>query len=284
MKLKPSRFKKIVLSHVTDLESHRKALQTRPADVESIHRMRVSTRRLREALVFLKEAVDEEKGRKLIKQTRQIGTALGNCRSYDVSVELLKKEFGKRHREAVDFVTEKLRRERKAREGALLRELGRYKGDRFQSAINSMLEKAERRFERRWAGAVSKILEKRKDRLQRDLKEKSLASKEGIHDLRIGIKKLRYDLEVLNSLGHGAHKKKIEVLRKYQGYLGSWHDHEVLVGHLRLVYGALEGSEKNVWAPKVAFLLVGAIKMEYDAESFILNKLRKSNGKLKNLL
>ena len=109
----------ILSSQLEALKSyHQAVLQT--ADVEAIHKMRVTTRRLQASLDLVGSNV---KVRRLKKQLRRWRRMLSLVRNYDVFLALIEKEAQARrgaHREQFDLIKTKLE-ERRARRAAKVR-------------------------------------------------------------------------------------------------------------------------------------------------------------------
>ena len=101
-----------IITHQLDLlrMHHRNVLET--LDVESVHKMRVATRRLQASLDLLEH---EMSVRRLKRRLRNWRRALSLVRNYDVFLEMLEKETatkGRTRREQFQLVTAKLQEQR----------------------------------------------------------------------------------------------------------------------------------------------------------------------------
>jgi len=161
-------------------------------DAETVHRMRVASRRLRVGLQFLGVRREPQLGR--------LGRALGAVRVLDVNLALL--------------------REAPVRCPALERQLARARRERL-----SVLRKLHRMTKpvalRRGKPDVRRALAE----LHRVLR-KRLARFDGepsFHKLRIAVKKYRYGLEIAGATG------RLKPVKRLQELMGDCHDVEVLL-------------------------------------------------------
>ena len=127
------KIKKIALGYLEEFERCRKVLVAWPAEARAVHKMRVSVRRLRELLFLLRDAVNRDKVDRLTERLREIMKTLGNCRSLDVSLEVLRKEFSKSHAPAARFTAKELHEERRLLKSGLLRELSYFERKAFSA-------------------------------------------------------------------------------------------------------------------------------------------------------
>jgi len=262
-----------VLQNLGRIEKSRESLRRNPAGTSAVHELRVSTRRLREGLLFLSEAKQAEKADLLLKEVRGLNRILGQARDMDVSVHLLKTEFSAAHRAAAAFAVKKLLRRRRRFARKVEKALKLYKGIRFAPVLKKMVSAAGAGNER-----VFEVLKERKRVLGRRLGAKP--AKRQLHQIRVAVKKLRYDLEVWSGAGKTALEGRIEKLKYYQSLLGSWHDYEVLQHAVDRIQRKLGGGERRTWKKGLEALRRGISKREEGARREVADKMLRESRKL----
>jgi CHAD domain-containing protein len=167
-------------------------------DVETVHRMRVASRRLRIGLQFL--------GVRSVPSLRRLGRTLGAVRVLDVNLALL--------------------REAPMRCPSLEQQLVRERRKRF-AALRALYRKTKP--VARWRGeadARSALAELHRV-LQKRLKQfDKTGSSAAFHGLRIAAKKYRYGLEIVGAT------KAVKPVKRLQELMGDCHDVEVLMERL----------------------------------------------------
>jgi len=165
---------------------------------ETVHRMRVASRRLRVGLGFL--------GARRVPSLARLGRALGAVRTLDVSLALLREAPAR-----CPSVEEQLAQERVPR----LAELRRVYGRTTPAAWRGGCPDA-----RRALAELHRALRKRLAQFD------ERGTGDAFHNLRIALKKYRYGLEIV---GEG---KRIEPVKQLQELMGVCHDIEVLLQQL----------------------------------------------------
>ena len=229
-----------------------------------LHKTRVASRRIREALPIVGAAAPPSKVRKLSKKMRALTRSLGPIRELDVELDILEdksKTAGVSGR-AIEIV----RREVASRRQALREELAanapvgdlkkllkklervgdggaRGKGRGAKEAKGKRHKvggaNAEGTFEAQWRGVLA-------TRVMRRAKNVALALEgagavyvpERLHDVRISTKKLRYALEIARDAGVAAAVPLVRTLKGHQERLGHLHDLQVLLKHVRETEGS----------------------------------------------
>jgi CHAD domain-containing protein len=228
---------------------HRGVLETE--DVEAVHKMRVTTRRLQASLDLLER---EMKVRKLKRRLRKWRRALSRVRNYDVFLQLIGKEAAgrrKAHREQFELV-KALLQERRVRKATKVRKL--LEGiDLDQMALklglstslsieapesNETEEQSEELSQTPGTLSVdeSKVAGYAAERLDQRLAEfQALVAQSHpttdpseLHELRIAAKRMRYLLEIVSEMGYGDASRALAWLRTLQDRIGDWHDLEGL--------------------------------------------------------
>lgn len=207
-----------------------------------LHKTRVATRRLREALPVVSVAAPASKVKKLNRKMRALTRYLGPIRELDVELGLL--EQG-RHAEAVpDRAIELLRREIVSKRQALRTKLTSKApvGD-----VKKLIRKLERvcqsgdeaRSEKNaWRGVLATRLMRRAKTLRAALEGAGhLYAPERIHAVRISTKKLRYTLEIARDAGIPGAAGLVRSLKRQQERLGHLHDLQMLLRRVREAEG-----------------------------------------------
>src|SRR5712691_4982821 len=176
---------------------------------EALHKARVASRRIREALPVVGVTAPRAKVKKLRKRLRYLTRSLGPIRELDVELGMLEEEAA--HDDVSRSALSLVRREVAARRFALRHRLGEEPpvGD-----VKKLIKKLERvaetkdtgrnarnhgqaEREQAWRAALGIALLRRAKRLKSALEAAGpLYSPERIHDVRIAAKKLRYALEI----------------------------------------------------------------------------------------
>jgi CHAD domain-containing protein len=234
-------------------------------DEETVHDIRTSIRRLQSAFKVLPRTIRKKKSLgRYIDSCNDFFKALSEVRDCDVVLSRLSKypEENEALKEAKSFVIRKRTNlvERARKRAICLEDL---KKPRIRD-LDFPESKLNKRYETR--------LEMQAKRVKDDLSVvwTGKAKKNEIHELRMDCKKFRYALE----LDEKAHEKQLEVLKEWQGYLGTIHDIEITQEILRKANtnGALD-----------SIIRAEEIKSEKSYESFI-NKSRKKARSVISLL
>jgi CHAD domain-containing protein len=228
--------RELIRRHLSDLKKRRRLLISGTGSAETVHKMRVSTRRLRQVLVVLESISEDPRLTVLTKKIRKLTRALGPCRSLDVSLGILKKEFAVWDRMASDFAAGVLEKERAVCEKKMWRALK--KSGRLD--LENTLKKPF--VERRLSAAcalqhLGKDVEKENRSLKKKISKIRKISDKKLHKFRIRIKKLRYRVEILSEIGKKSAGNRLAPLKALQECLGQWHDRAVFAGFLKKVAG-----------------------------------------------
>jgi CHAD domain-containing protein len=200
----------------------------RTADVESIHRARVLTRRLREALPLAADEV-RERGTTLARTT---GRALGAVRELDV-LDAMLMALGTRARFASAVLAD-LRRtvaeeQREARR-RMLKVVESFDPAKPHRAFSASRDS---RAHRLWASILRQRIGTRAEAAHEALSEANtfyLPARS--HAARVAIKKLRYATEIAEETGLWRPRHLSKDLRRAQALLGEIHDLQVVTDRL----------------------------------------------------
>ena len=222
-------------------------------DAAALHRARVASRRVREALPLMSSG---SRGRKLERHMRGITRALGPVRELDVTFEMLD-EFvasGGASHQAVSKLRRAVAIEREVRRAEMLRRLDQY--DLPKLSRRALAAASEASSERESPRDAERRLARARQRQARRAGALRMAidSAAGIylpdrlHDVRIAIKKLRYAMELVHSLSRSRAVARLRTLRQAQDLLGRMHDLEMLIARTRTVQGSASAPNLKVSA------------------------------------
>lgn len=212
-----------------------------------LHKARVATRRIREALPIVAVAASAPKVKKVSKKMRALTRYLGPVRELDVELEIL--EDKQRPVGASERVIETVYRAIAERRQALRDELV----DNLPvSDVKKLLRKLEKigrkngdERETQWRGALATRLMRRAKSLAATLHDAGpLYAPERLHAVRVSTKKLRYALEVAHELGVAGAAVLVRMVKRHQERLGQLHDLQMLLKHVRETVGS-SGSQTS---------------------------------------
>lgn len=219
-----------IQAYVTELEDTGKQLNKGHNPVRSVHRVRVLTRRL-DAIYRLNGALRQNKRyRRLKKANRVLRKRLACIRELDIHIrhwkalvqsesyahEVLNIMKKQRRKQLNGFI----RRERLKMFLKSARELKRFQVDDASFEHDEMAESLK--------GHMRQIF-------YNDQSYKETLDHNFIHQERIAIKKLRYDLEEVQSLIGADYQQAVAALKEIQDELGSINDLETFYHYLRFI-------------------------------------------------
>ncbi len=216
-------------------------------DPDSIHDLRVASRRLQQILDLLYPKPRPGEIRDLRRRLRRVRRSLSDVRNCDVLLagaeQRLKRKRTAR-REAWTAVAHYLRQRRQTSFDKALRKLGKANltvfyvllkdhlslpGERpargGRAPARSFPELAPEQFYERVGAAVERVWGAFRTQLELSQRD---PRPEVIHGARIATKRLRYLLEVIGAFGVSGTAQQLAWLRGLQTLLGDWHDLEVL--------------------------------------------------------
>jgi CHAD domain-containing protein len=207
-----------------------------------LHKTRVASRRIREALPIVGVCAPPEKVKKLHRKMRKLTRYLGPIRELDVKLDML--EAASRHPAISARALELVRREVASQRQALRQRLGE---SAPVSDLRKLVRKLERiadmngagprkleKFEAQWRSALAARLLRRAKDLGRTLEAAGpIYAPSRVHEVRIAIKKLRYALEIAQDARVAASTALVRVLKRHQERLGRLNDFQALLRHVR---------------------------------------------------
>jgi CHAD domain-containing protein len=210
-------------------------------DATALHKARVASRRIREALPVVGAAAPADKVKKLQHKMREVTRSLGPVRELDVQIGLLDKEADNDATSAAALAV--VRRELATRRQAIREKLAE---DPPVGDVKKLVRKLERvaevkgkksrriRQETAWRAALGAQLMRRAKKLAAAIDDAGpLYASDRVHNVRIAIKKLRYALEFALEAGEPSAASAVKILRKQQERLGRLNDLEILSRRVR---------------------------------------------------
>jgi CHAD domain-containing protein len=209
---------------------------------EALHKARIATRRIREALPLLSAS---DRVRRLERRIRKITRALGPVRELDVALQILDEveQTGELSRAALTRLRQAVARERQVLQADMKRRIDECNIQKLRKrAVLAARKAAEngslRRDPVRLARARGRAA-RRAERLRAAIDGASgIYLPDRLHDVRIAVKKLRYALELVRELSRSRATAHLKTLADVQDTLGRMHDLEVLIARTRAVQGA----------------------------------------------
>lgn len=223
-----------------------------PGDAEAVHRSRVASRRLREALPVIHSPSATPRLRKTRKAVRRLTRLLGGVRELDVSLAVLD-ALQREHPDlgdAIEFVRAFVQRERLERRAEMLRRLEDLNPRKLRKQLAALADEE----------TSPAPLSERRDRLARRLRPRvtrvaeamaaagSLYAFDRLHLVRIAIKRLRYLLELAREVSRVGTARPVRQLKTAQELLGRLHDLEVLAGFVRAALPSQTGDAVHLRA------------------------------------
>jgi triphosphatase len=216
-------------------------------DVEGVHGMRVSSRRLRAALKVFSAAIPT-RAAGLNNELRWLGVRLGAVRDLDVMLESLPQRAKAANLELDDLqaVSRILERERSSTRTQMIRALESKRYARIQERLEQLgqtLRRTTKRETTRLEG--TRAIRRVYAHLRRDAKLalEPDASLTAVHRLRKTAKRVRYALEFLEPAIGKTAKEAISHLKTVQERLGRINDASVTLEKLRLLAGKIRDAK-----------------------------------------
>jgi CHAD domain-containing protein len=218
-------------------------------DVRAIHRTRVASRRLREALPVLE--LDALVSQKLGRRLRKVTARLGVVREFDVLAllvdELLESEQGDRR--ALEWVAASIAEGRRQANQHLLSKTPSVEIQRIAAKLRRVAGALQaRKPSRGWRWALDARVARRASAAQQAIQESgSLYHPGRLHQVRIALKKLRYGLELSAEAAGLESTPELRALKRAQTVLGRLHDEQVLIDRIRQLQASTPAPTLTIW-------------------------------------
>jgi CHAD domain-containing protein len=214
-----------------------------------VHRARIATRRLREAVPVLATGLKGSKAGKAKRKIRRLTRALGAVRELDVTLQLIGEMMrrGQLSRIALEEVRRHVIEERDRRRAVMLERLAGIDTAKLGRRLTSVGEALDRSSDEAWRQALSARLLKRARRLQSAIDHAGqMYAPERLHDVRIAAKKLRYGVELAADSGVKSATPLVARIKRVQDLLGRLHDMQVLQTHIATVQAGAAATRPGI--------------------------------------
>jgi CHAD domain-containing protein len=214
-------------------------------DIEYVHRMRVASRRLRNALALFGDDLPRKHYAAWRDEMRRVTRALGAARDTDVQIalveEFLKRDTDEARRVGIERLLLRLRQQRARLQDKVIKALDRLGDKRIVEDMSETLQELlvharVYQVETLPADLYIRANEAIRLRLEEFLAyEPHVAYPERVaelHQMRIAAKHLRYTLEVFQPVYDRALRKPIKIVKEIQELLGEVHDCDVWIGYV----------------------------------------------------
>jgi CHAD domain-containing protein len=227
----------VLLKHLTALRQEIAGVRS-AEDLESIHRMRVASRRLRSAIPLFASCFRKKQVRMWLKEIKGITRALGAARDADVQLDILRKI-------TVDVSEENIKpglrrlalrifQKRQALQSPIIAALDKLDKDGFYALLERDLTQAlpastpETPFSHAlYINAASAIQERLEEFLAYEPYVHCPECIHELHAMRITAKQLRYTMEVFAPIYPGMLQAYLQGVKTSQELLGDIHDCDV---------------------------------------------------------
>ncbi|MBI1374713.1 MAG: CHAD domain-containing protein [Phycisphaera sp.] len=237
----------VLLGHLADLQAQIAGVRE-ATDIEYIHKMRVASRRLRNALALFEDVMPAKKFKRWLKQIKTVTKALGAARDLDVQIEFvtefdndLKAQGDKAHAPGVERLVLRLTQQREAVQPRVVATMDRLESSGVLKdmregllAINvaARVTSGEERDHRLVDDAREIITLRLEQMLAYEPFIYSPQHVEELHQMRIAAKHLRYTLEAYGPAFRSKLKWQTRVAKQVQSQLGDVHDCDVWIDRL----------------------------------------------------
>jgi putative phosphoesterase len=208
-------------------------------DVEYVHKMRVTSRRIRAAMPLFKECFLKNRYKKWLNEIKKVTQFLGAARDLDVQISVIK-----------DYIERLQPTESKTGMEALLERHIKQRTDLQSNVINGLQELKKSSVLQQIASYCERIIKESSGSFNLyDVREKAfwqisskldefLAMEDCVHkeneilkhhEMRIRAKWLRYTMEAFAPLYQGKLSEEIEMMKNFQDTLGEMHDCDVWI-------------------------------------------------------
>jgi CHAD domain-containing protein len=229
----------LLLERIRELVKHEGGTRA-GEDIEALHDMRVASRRLREALEIFQFCFPPKIYNRLYERVRRITRALGQARNADVAVDffikLLAESLELIEQISLQDILRRLAKQQARRRAEMQNELDKVQpaslAPRFEKAFDHLatIPLSRQRGSRTALQLARRLLAPRLREVfacRRLIKDENDA--EGLHNLRIAVKKLRYAIETLDFAAGEHVKENLKFFKKLQTVLGELHDRDVFL-------------------------------------------------------
>lgn len=228
----------IIITKFREAFSYQDLVRT-SEDIEVIHNMRVSLRRLWAAMTTFSHYFNQKKFFRLSQKTRTLARKLGKVRDLDVLIELLEKHSKYLEEKpsttlTISYLVSQWQSERLKDRGKLFKYLEKLANKEFERKFLAFFDSTTQNKykETKKAKNEKKIFLDTLKNFYRHAPKENFSS-ESLHQLRIAAKKLRYSLEFYEICFNHLLTNYLKTLKEIQELLGDLHDCDVMIDLLR---------------------------------------------------
>ncbi|MGE0519279.1 MAG: CHAD domain-containing protein [Candidatus Binatia bacterium] len=244
--------RKVLALHLARLRASDHAVRSAPT-AEPLHDMRVAVRRMRSTLRLGRHAFPPRQRAALARELRWLGRELGRVRDLDVQRALLharRDGTDPRRVRGLHGYGHHLTRRHAAARAALLAALDSRRYRQLLLALERATQTPARPPRGRAAEPMAERARRAVKRASRRLLERGealgeLPEPDQLHALRIRVKRLRYTVEAIASLGGRTARVTVQSLTALQDALGSFNDSMVAARTIRSYRDGVAGSASD---------------------------------------
>ena len=220
------------------------------SNANELHRLRVSSRRLRVGLRFFAPLFDAAELRQVQRQLRRVTRGLGEIRALDVNRQLVRRlahDLPPAAGAVRTALEQRLRTDRAARAAELQELIQMLAASRFEQRLRALITRARYLDNARVRNGAAAELNNLRQTLKR--RHRQFTRHGGgrfFHKLRIAVKQYRYGLETAEAVFAVPVRDAIRSMENLQDLMGDYHDLEVLLEYLKQQETKLAPGEKSL--------------------------------------
>ncbi len=217
-------------------------------DPECLHRMRVASRKLRNAMDLFEPCLPPKRFKKWFKPIKRVTRALGGARDTDVQINAIQ-DFLKTldqgshsaYRRGIERLLLRLTQRRNGLQGTVGAAMDLLESSGVIQELHETMRGYQAQDRTTGLEALPASLQNpARKTIARRLEDMMVFSPyvdlpdhvAELHQMRIAAKRLRYTLEIYNRLFHEGFKSEIKLVKQIQAMLGEMHDHDVWIHDL----------------------------------------------------
>lgn len=230
------------LGQLESLEKNLEAARS-AKDIEPVHQLRVTARRLRTGIKHFRACLPDKKTRAFEDEIRRLGSALGKARDLDTQIETLNTlyddKLNQKFKPGYRRLLLRLKQRRMKRQKKIEQSLDEIQGKKVFTKIKTHLEESVVDADQIYLFTPS-LYQRAFDAINTDLEAflsferfvRSPEDMEKLHAMRIAGKHLRYSMEIFSPIFKDALVPHIQYMKDIQNQLGRMHDDDVWVSWL----------------------------------------------------
>jgi len=233
---------KVIQRHLAALSAEVAGVRT-AEDIESVHRMRVASRRMRTALALFSGCFNKQDYKEINRDVRKVTRALGEARDLDVQLEVVEAAFSElsdpKFQPGLKRLQFRLTQRRAEVQQHVNTAMDKMTADklipRLEAWAEPLLAQAKNVYlysPALYTLAFQGIARRLEELLSHVPYIHDPQNVQELHAMRISAKRLRYAMETFEELYGGQLKPYIAIARKLQDQLGAVHDLDVWIAFI----------------------------------------------------